>query len=425
MKHLWLVVLLAACPPTEPLCQPVSSGRPAPTSLLLMDGVPQTFSFVLDGPACQLPEGALSARPILTGPSGEPIAVGVERLEQNFDPSVFENTIGFDLVFPALTRGTYFLQLFVEPTITAIQLPVFVATDRSGRVGTPLSFDAPCPLPARTRNGTMFCGFDGGFVARRDSSPITFPRVRRVIAVGNVAWMLDADAQLRRYEDRPDGGLVLTATGGAARGLVVADEDAAVLGELDFNTAFARFDYDAASGALSRRSLPVYAEDWFLEGSQVIGVSQRGLCTGLETCSASRPDDTGLLGYDAQFLWLFDNRPGTASPGVFGNSDAPTRMVLLRRPVRLDGGEAFTTPIPAGWAPAGKAARLEVGGELPPLLYSLPDAGVRRTMLVRQTPEGTSFDVLPADPVGFSRDWLIFAGSTSRELRIVPLPLSP
>ncbi len=330
-------------------------------------------------------------------------------------------------MFPALPRGTYFLQLFVEPTITAMQIPVFVASDRRADAGTLLSFDAPCPLPARTRNGTMFCGFDGGFLALKDSARTTFPRVTRVIAVGNVAWMLDATSQLRRYEDRPDGGLVLTATGSEARGLIVADEDAAALGQSEFSTAFARFDYEPASatGTLTRRPLPLYAEDWMLDGPQVVGVSQRAVCTGVEMCSAAKADDTGLLGYDAQFLWLFDNRPGTASPGVFGNSDAPTRMVLLRRPVRLDGGEAFTTPIPPGWAPAGKAARLEVGGELPPLLFSLPDAGARRTMLVRQTPEGTSFDVLPADPVSFSRDWLIFAGSTSRELRIVPLPLSP
>lgn len=391
-----------------------------------MDGVPQTFSFLLDGHACQLPEGAISARPILTAPSGEAVAVGVERLKQNFNPRVLvQNTIELDLVFPALTRGTYFLQLFVEPAITAIQLPVFVATDRSARAGTPLSFDAPCPLPARTRNGTMFCGFDGGFVAMKDSARTTFPRVRRVIAVGNVAWMVDATSQLRRYEDRADGGLVLTATASEARGLIVADEDAAALGEPELSTAVTRFDYEPAAGALSRRVVPLYGDDWLLDGPQAVGVSQRALCIDLDMCAFSRPADTGLLGYDAQFLWLFDNRPSTSSPAVFGNTDEPTRMVLLRRPVRLDGGEAFTALIPPGWAPAEKAARREVGGELPPLLYSLPDAGVRRTMLVRQSPEGTSFDVLPADPVGFSRDWLIFAGSTSRELRIVPLPLSP
>jgi len=387
-------------------------------------GAPQTFSFVFDGPACQLPGGALSARPLLAAPSGATVPVTVARVVQVTDQNFFESTIELDLEIPALAPGTHFLQLFVEPTLGAFQLPIFVATDRRASAGALLSFDAPCPLPARTRAGTMFCGFDGGFVVLGTSPPTTFPRVRRVIAVGNVAWMLDADAQLRRYEDRPDGGLVLTATAGSARGLIVADEDAAALGEPDFNSAFTRFDYDSAAGALTRRAVPLYAEDWFLEGPHVVGVSQRAICSGIEMCGASRPDDTGLLGYDAQFLWLFDNQASTR-PSVFGNSDEPRRMVLLRRPVHLDGTDAFTTPIPPGWAPAGKAARQEVGGELPPLLYSLPDAGARRTMLVRQTTEGTSFDVLPADPLAFSRDWLIFAGSTSRELRVVALPLSP
>lgn len=392
-----------------------------------MAGAPQTVSFAFDSPACQLPEGAVTARPVLTTASGATMPVMVGRIVQVTQPvdgvasfrGFFQSSIEFDLVFPALTRGTYFLQLFVEPTIIAMQIPVFVASDLRADAGTLVSFDAPCSLPARTRAGTMFCGFDGGFVVRTGSSKTTMPAVTRVIAVGNVAWTLDAFAQLRRYEDRPDGGLMLTATASEARGLIVADEDAAALSEPDFNTTFTRFDYDPARGALTRRPLPLLAEDWLLDGAEFVGVSRRATCTGPEMCRDTTADFMGLLGYDAQFLWLFDNL------GSFGRTDEPTRMLLLRRPVRLDGGESFTTPIPPGWAPAATNARREVGGELPPLLYSLPDAGVPRTMLVRQTAEGTSFDVLPADPVGFSRDWLIFAGSTSRELRLVRLPLSP
>ncbi|MDP3231682.1 MAG: hypothetical protein Q8N26_02810 [Myxococcales bacterium] len=425
MKYLWLAVLLAACP-EETRCRTFSSTRPTPSSLLVMAGKPQTFSFVFDGPFCELPEGALSVRPTLSAPSGVMVRLEVERLRQGSDPVSRGATIEFDLALPALAPGTTFLQLFVEPAVGALQIPVFVATDRRADAGTLLSFDAPCPLPARTRAGTMFCGADGGFVALRDSQPsAAFPRVKRAIAVGNVVWMLDTSQQLRRYEDR-DGGLLLTATGSEARGLIVADEGAAVLSDFGFpNTSFSQFNYDPALGALTSRPVPLFAEALLLDGAGLVAVSQRAISIDAEMSSTTRTDDTGLLGYDAQFLWLFDNRPNPGTPFLGGPANEPSRMVLLRRPVRLDGGEAFTTTIPPGWAPAGKGARLEVGGELPPLLYSLPDAGVRRTVLLRQTSEGTTFDVLPADPVSFSRDWLIFAGSTSRELRLVPLPLSP
>ena len=395
-----------------------------------MEGVPQTLPFTFDGPGCKLPSGALSATAVFTSPSGAPVALDVQRVRQT-QPLEFlvDTVIELELAFPALARGTSFLQLFVEPGVAVIQIPVFVARDRTADAGDSVALGMPCQRPARTREGTTFCLGDSGFVAFRGSQQSAFREVQKVLVVGNVVWMLDGTtAQLRRYEDRPDGGLMLTAAGGPdagfpARGNLVVDECAALLDQ-GYGNEVTRVDIEA-TGRLTARAIPMYSEEWLLEGPGVIGVSRSGLCNGAEKCSPRRTDETGLLGYDADFVWVFDSRLSPASRGFSGANNQPSRMALLRRPVSIDSGEAFATPIPPGWSPDASRTPRDVGGELPPLLYSQPDAGRRRTMLVRQTFDGTTFDVFPGEPIGMSRDWLIFPGNTRNELRVVALPLSP
>lgn len=417
VKQLWLVVVLAACPPTDPVCQTFPSGRPAPTSLLVMDGVPQTFSFVLDGPACQLPEGALSARPLFTSPSGETVTVGVERIKQSSDPRTFENTIEFDLVFPALTPGTYFLQLFVEPTITAIQLPVFVARDRGADAGLVVTLRERCLRPARTLAGTQFCwSQDAGYSAFRDGRRLAFPAgVDRLLPVGNVAWAIGR-GDLSRFEDRPDAGLVLTATATQLQtgGGTSVDETSAIVGGV-------RYDFDA--GSFSRRNLPNVTGNRWAEGARVMSLIGGTICDDRDQCGVS----DGLarfLALDPTYLWLLTPRSTTFSgSGTFGAQELNT-VSLIKRPTGPDAGVAVTVPLPIGLTPHFIDGS-DLAGGLPPVLSWTPDAGQARNVLLNHGREGTSFDALPKDVLSASRDFLFVAGETPEELLVIPLPLAP
>jgi len=88
-----------------------------------------------------------------------------------------------------------------------------------------------------------------------------------------------------------------------------------------------------------------------------------------------------------------------------------------------DAGDAFSLSIPPGFQPV-KSAPDEVSAGFPPMLFSLPDAGPRRMLVLNQGREGTSFDVLSPEVVGASRDWLFLAGDAPNELRVIPLPLT-
>jgi hypothetical protein len=374
-------------------------------------GVPQAFSFVLTGTACPLPEGALSAQPLLTTPSGTRVPVEVTRLIQ------VGGTVELEVALPALAAGTHFLQVFVEPTLGVVQLPVFVGTDRQGDAGFLLRFPEPCVRPARTTTGTQFCATrDGGFLASRDGQSVTLTGVERLLTVGNVAWAIGR-SDIRRYEDQPDAGLVLTATAtlllaGAGSS---ADELSAIVGP-------SRYDFDA--GTLERRDHGLSSGAHWSEGPRVLSVTPGSICEvtarpGDQSRCVVNGDDARFLGLDSSYLWLVDR--GTTPLAPFGEF---TSISLVKRPVVTDAGVALTVPLPPGLQPA-QTEVIELAGGFPPILLTSPDAGPRRIVLLTQRRDGTSFDLLPSDLVGASRDFLFLLGTTARELRVVPLPLTP
>ena len=419
MKNLWLVVLLAACPPPPGDCRLATVLPAAPGSLLATAGTAQTFSFVFTGPACRLPDGSLSARPLLTTPAGTTVPVEVPRLVQLGEPDFFQSTIELDLAIPPLAAGTHFLQLFVEPTLGVFQMPVFVATDRRANAGSVVSLPEPCLRPARTTAGTQFCARgDAGFIAFRDGRSTFWPGVDRLLTAGNVAWLVGRP-DLRRYEDQPDGGLLLTATatlltvgaGGAA------DEMSAIIGS-------SRYDFDG--GVLERRSVGSVSGARWPEGERTLGVTPGSICDDRRCVQSA--DGARFLGLDSAFLWLVTDLPtaGTSTltfpSSIAGGEQFTVR--ILKRPVAPDAGDAFAFAVPPGFQPDPRTV-LEVSAGFPPMLFSTPDAGPRRMVLLTQGRDGTTFDVFPPDVVGASRDFLFLAGTTTRELRVVPLPLTP
>lgn len=373
-------------------------------------GVPQTFSFELDGPACELPEGALTARPVLAAPSGATVPVTVARIVQVTESRFFDSSIELDLELPALAPGTHFLQLFVEPTIGAFQFPIFVAANRRLDAGFVVSLPEACQRPARTTAGTQFCAAgDAGFVAFRAGQRTSFPGVERLLSAGNVVWAVTR-ADVRRFEDQPDAGLALTAT---ATLLTLgvgswADETSAIVGN-------SRYDFE--DGGLERRSVGLVSGTRWTEGPRVLSVTPGSICNDQSLCVVNG-DGARFFGLDSRHLWL--------AHGLGATSDGPefTTMRLLRRPVTPDAGDAFTLPIPPGFQPV-KSAPSELSAGLPPMLFSMPDAGPRRMVLVNQGREGTSFDLLSPEVVGTSRDFLFLAGDAMNELRVIPLPLTP
>lgn len=410
VKHLWLVVLFAGCPPTAGDCRVGTANQTPPESLLMTAGLPQTFSFIVDGPACELPEGALTARPVLSTPSGATVPVTVARVVQVSQQDFFASSIELDLDVPALEPGTHFLQVFIEPTLGAFQVPIFVAANRRRDAGFVVSFQEVCQRPARTTAGTQFCADrDAGFFAFRAGQRTSMPGVERLLTAGNVAWAVGR-SELRRYEDQPDAGLVQT---GATTLLTLgtggwADEASLIVGNSR---------YDFVDGGLERRSIGLVSGTRWTEGQRVLSVTPGSICNDLSFCVVNG-SGARFFALDATHLWLVHNLGAT--------SDAPefTTMRLLRRPVTPDAGDAFSLAIPPGFQPM-KSAPNELSAGLPPLLFSMPDAGPRRMLLLNQGREGTSVDLLSPEVLGASRDWLFLAGDAPNELRVIPLPLSP
>lgn len=376
-------------------------------------GAPQTFSFVVDGPECQLPEGALTARPVLTTPSGATRPVMVARIVQVREPVFSQSSIEVDLDLPALEPGTHFLQVFVEPTITALQVPVFVATDRLADAGIVVTLEERCLRPARTLAGTQFCwSQDAGYGAFRGGQRLVFPAgVERLLPVGNVAWAIGR-GDLRRFEDQPDAGLVLTAmatqlqTGGGSS----VDETSAIVGGV-------RYDFDARS--FSQRSLPNVTGNRWAEGALVMSLVGGTICDDRDQCGASE-GPARFLALDPTHLWLLTAGSPFSSSGTFGRPEFDT-VSLISRPIGPDAGVALRVPLPAGLTPYFIDGS-DLAGGLPPMLSVADQA---RVVLLSHGKEGTSFDVLPRDVFGASRDFLFVAGDTPRELRVIPLPLSP
>ncbi|MDP3499926.1 MAG: hypothetical protein Q8S33_06325 [Myxococcales bacterium] len=416
MKPFWILLVLAACPPPEPSCRTGRSVRPSPTSLLLVAGVPQSVVLVLDGPDCRLPEGVLNASPRFSTPSGEPATVAVDAVRQGSDR--FGPTVEVELTFPALGPGTHFLQLFLEPSLSALQRPVFVAADRRGDAGFAVTLPEPCVRPARTTAGTQFCGngSTGRVVSFRDGQRRDWPGVDRVLTAGAVVWAIGGSS-VERHEERPDGGLALTASATMTQTRLVswADELSAIVGG-------DRYDFDADAGALSRRALGGASVWRWSEGARVMTLSRDLWCD--ENVCRPNADRSTVLGLDSSFLWLVN----TATTGIttlapMNDQSEFTTIRALSRPFGLDAGDAFTLPIPAGFQPRNAPPEFAAGW--PPLLSSSPDAGRPRNLLLTQRSTGTSFDVLGPDLLGASRDFLFFAGASSNELKVIPLPLSP
>jgi hypothetical protein len=135
-------------------------------------------------------------------------------------------------------------------------------------------------------------------------------------------------------------------------------------------------------------------------------------------------NDARFLALDSSYLWLVSRGPATAVPTTVSLLGEFSAINLVKRPVVPVEGVALTVPLPPGLEPAQPEV-LDLAGGFPPILVTLPDAGPRRIVLLRQGSDGTSFDLLAPDLVGASRDFLFLSGTTPRELRVVPLPLTP
>jgi hypothetical protein len=405
MKHLWLVALLAACPPPPRPCTAV--GPPA-RALLMTTDAPQTFSLeVTLSRICEFSDGVLTALPVLTSPAGLNVAVEVTRLAH----SPTRGTVEFDLAIPALSAGTHSLQLFLEPTLGVFQLPVFVATDRRGDAGFVVNVPETCLRPARTPSGTQFCATtDAGLVTFRDGHRSDLPGVERVMTAGDVVWAIGR-SELRRYVDRPDSGLALTATAT----LLPGGRDGGSAAELSALVGTGRYDFDADAGALSSRNTGIALGTSWIEGNRVYGVRESSLCDDQRRCLMTSPEDR-FLALDVSYVWLASRRPGDPSE--------LTTLKLLRRPLGPDAGALLTLPVPPGFQPA-RNVLVDLSADAPPMLFSNRDAGPAHMLLLTQGPEGTSFDILPPGVVGASPHFLFLTGTTSRELRVIPLPLTP
>ena len=155
----------------------------------------------------------------------------------------------------------------------------------------------------------------------------------------------------------------------------------------------------------------------------MLSVTPGSVCNNQSRCVVNG-NDARFLALDSSYLWLVSRRPATAVPTTVSLLGEFSAINLVKRPVIPIEGVALTVPLPPGLEPAQPEV-LDLAGGFPPILVTLPDAGPRRIVLLRQGSDGTSFDLLAPDLVGASRDFLFLSGTTPRELRVVPLPLTP
>ncbi|MDP3234048.1 MAG: hypothetical protein Q8N26_14805 [Myxococcales bacterium] len=401
MKGLWLVALLAACAPSAPLCSP-SASTPVPREPLLVPArTPHTASFVFGGVPCRVPDEALSVRPLLTTPSGALLPVE-GRFTRVLRPSEMAGTVEVELSLPALEPGTHTLQLFVEPAIAVMQLPINVLNDRRD-AGFLVRFAEACLQPARTTSGTQFCTTrSGSITASRDGQSSTIADAGRVMTAGGVAWVIGS-ATVSRYEDRANEGLVLTGSAQLALpGAGSVDASRAVIGN-------SLYEFDGDAGVLAQRTIrDDFAVRW-LEGERIIIATPGVLCDDEDLC-VSREIGDRFLALDVTYAW-FTRARGTS-------------VALMKRPVSPDAGDVFAFPMLAGLQPLS-GTTVDLSGGLPALLRSKPDAGQPRLVLLQHGPQGTTFDLIDPRLAGQSRDFLFVESAAPNELRVIPLPLAP
>ncbi len=396
---------LNGCPGRGPLCPNARTGRIQPTSLLMLEGVAEQVSFQFDGPGCALPAGALNAEVELTDESGARQPVTVLALSHDVGTQV----VTLDLRLPPLTAGTAFLKVFVDPTIALLQLPVFVAADRTAEVGVVERFPAGCRQAGRTTAGTVLC-FNGTnqVTATRAGLNARNFTARSLQVIGNVAWLtsLSEPNQVVRLEDS-DGGLRSTTVplSGMPSRFSFVDEQNAVFDDQAIQVL--------EDGGMTSRLLvgPSRFRAVTVDRGDLVGLFSDGTaCNALSpTCEIPGQSVARFVAYDQGYLWL------TVGGALTG----------LRRPLLQTPAQTVDVTMPFGFAPVDLARFGATTPQLSPGPLVLVHGSSQRpfALRLRITAGQPRLEALTLGTgvVAVTRDWLTVGTGRPGELRFIPL----